>query len=159
MRCGRRDGFYPKGKVINRLSGSIRNGSAALLGVFACVHRQLLVRSVNDNIYKAEILKQFGREGGDGVAGPSEIEISGDELNALRYTCGFIPYKLLRKFGPSGRTIGRRFARCWSGVERKMLLGMTLAMTSGIVSIQRLGFGEPIGVAFSKSSMRLSISL
>ena len=60
---------------------------------------------MNDNIYKAEILKQFGREGGDGdgVAGPSEIEISGDELNALTYMCGFTPYKLLHKFGPSGK--------------------------------------------------------
>ena len=65
----------------------------------------LLQQSINDSIYKADILKQFGCEGVDGVGvarqEPSEIQISGDELNALMYMCGFILYNLLRKFGPS----------------------------------------------------------
>ena len=79
----------------------------SLLASIGSTSDSLLLQSVNDSIYKAEMLKQFGRDGGDGVGvawqGPSEIEISGDELNALRYISRFIPYNLLRKIRPSGR--------------------------------------------------------
>ena len=95
------------------------NWECLLASIESSTSDRLLEQSVSDNIYKAEILKQFRREGGDGVGvawqGPSEIEISSDELNALRDMCGFIPYQLLRKFGSSGKNDREAF---WTVLER-----------------------------------------
>ena len=56
--------------------------------------------------FRGRFFQQFQNEGAAGRVGrvaTASIDhtMSADEMNALRYMCGFIPYKLLRKYGSS----------------------------------------------------------
>ena len=64
----------------------------------------LLPQSIDDFLFERAFSRQFAGKGIDSSSGhTSNIDMTTDELNALRYMCGYIPYKLLRKFSSSGK--------------------------------------------------------
>lgn len=59
----------------------------------------LLIQSVARSLFEMLLKKQFGCDTGPVTrAATVDVEFNKDELNALRYACGYVALKLLRKY-------------------------------------------------------------
>ena len=114
--CVRQTASYPKmAEKREKASVAFEEASLTLLLLYwevlftqmgVSYQDPLLTQSVNNFVFENAFSQQFLTEGAAGrVSRVSATSIdhttSADEMNALRYMCGFIPYKLLRKFGSS----------------------------------------------------------
>ena len=114
--CVRQTALYPKmTEKREKASVAFEEASLTLLPLYweilftqmgVSYQDPLLTQSVNDFAFENAFSQQFLTEGAAGrVSRVSATSIdhtmSADEMNALRYMCGFIPYKLLHKFGSS----------------------------------------------------------
>lgn len=81
-----------------------------------CRSDRLLQQSVNQKLFERMISKKLG-ESSQASATPvtkqaEASSVSADELNALRYACGYVPYKLLKKFEKRGEGKYAKYVEC-----------------------------------------------
>ena len=48
----------------------------------------------------------------ESVATPVELHVTSDELNAMRYACGYVPCSLLKKYETKGGDIYSQYVQC-----------------------------------------------
>ena len=60
-------------------------------------NNQLFQQSVNMKVFQM-LLKESFTSLSAGASGSSVVQLTGDEFNVMRYACGFVPHKLLKKY-------------------------------------------------------------
>ena len=74
------------------------------------VEENLFNQTVNVVVYKQLLKQHFAadRPSKGGVDADQEIQLSKDEMNALRYASGYVPMKLLKKYEKKGKKFGKK---------------------------------------------------
>lgn len=74
----------------------------------------LFTQSVNQELFQQKLHEYLSKPGKSAIA--AEVQLTFDELNAMRYACGYIPHKLLKRYGKQKGSRARHFVKCLKGM-------------------------------------------
>ena len=60
--------------------------------------QSLFIQSINQELFQQMLANYFAKKHNLKTTGEQQGEIPPDELNAMQYACGYVPYKLLKKY-------------------------------------------------------------
>ena len=74
----------------------------------------LLIQSTIKYVFENMLKEYFGSTRAVPASRPADEQFTPDELNALRYACGYVPHKLLKKYEKRGDEKANQFEMCLS---------------------------------------------
>ena len=72
----------------------------------------LLMQCVYDEIYSLLVKEYFSLQSNSQSSASSAISFTDDELNAMRYACGYIPHVLLKKYEVRDAGVFSQYVEC-----------------------------------------------
>ncbi|SMN01852.1 hypothetical protein SPONN_125 [uncultured Candidatus Thioglobus sp.] len=74
----------------------------------------LFTQSINQELFQQKLIEYLSEPGKrskpSGIE--QEVQLSSNELNAMRYACGYVPHSLLKKFEKQKGSKARQFVNC-----------------------------------------------
>ena len=103
-----------------------------LLGVLNLEENSLFTQSVNQELFQQKLKEYLSDAGQQPKAIDNhEVQVTSDEVNAMRYACGYIPHNLLKKYEKVKGPKARHFVDCLGSMavvsEESDLLSYTKA--------------------------------
>ena len=78
-----------------------------------CREREFLVQCVNQELFQQKLANTFAEKSSQKKTAEQQGEIPADELNAMQYACGYVPFKLLKKYeGKNKEEKSKHFLDC-----------------------------------------------
>ena len=91
--------------------------SRFLIAIGLVADDPLLLQSVNQRIFDILLVEQFQGEGQSSSSSTKvPIMLTAEEENILRYACGFIPFKLLKRYQKQSTQKAAQFVECLSSM-------------------------------------------
>lgn len=63
-----------------------------------CREQEFLVQCVNQELFQQKLANTFAEKSSQKKTAEQQGEIPADELNAMQYACGYVPFKLIKKY-------------------------------------------------------------
>ena len=81
------------------------------LGLDESREQSFFMQSVNQELFQ-QMLANYFTERCSLKSASQQVQLPPDELNAMQYACGYVPYKLLKKYESTEGDRSRRFLEC-----------------------------------------------